>query len=249
MRDNEVLRRKRDLEFQTRVLAAVEKPKKSRLIAIVNSSLFIWFLSAILVTFGGAYLAGAQRCYGEAEDVRHVYFRTLDEIGFRRQFIAKTVDAATSIGQLRTALAKPPYLYIELRDRTLADLVQQLDRVTDRMRVSPVLVAEERKPISKYRFPISELVAGHGISRGDIPSSDDDLDLVKKFTKESYDIFSIQYPHASLVRFSALCSPYELVRDILFGILARPVVQLEPGRPIPGGNVRRYLFPGYEISQ
>ncbi|MGY4450713.1 hypothetical protein ACVWZR_005373 [Bradyrhizobium sp. i1.3.1] len=45
-----------DVIFKKRVLAALDKPKKSRLVSILNSGFFLWFLTLCVVTAGGSYL-------------------------------------------------------------------------------------------------------------------------------------------------------------------------------------------------
>jgi hypothetical protein len=59
MVDNEFLRQRREREFQQRVLAAVEKPKTSRIFKIMNAPSFLWLLTALILTVGGAYISVA----------------------------------------------------------------------------------------------------------------------------------------------------------------------------------------------
>jgi hypothetical protein len=50
-----------DHVFKNRVLASLDKPKTSRLVSILNSGFFLWFLTLCVVTAGGAYLTSYQQ--------------------------------------------------------------------------------------------------------------------------------------------------------------------------------------------
>ena len=54
--------------FKNRVLAAIEKPKESKLVAVLNSGFFLWLLTLCVVTAGGAYLTSYQQCRKDAEE-------------------------------------------------------------------------------------------------------------------------------------------------------------------------------------
>jgi len=41
-------------EFQQRLLAAVEKPERNRLLAVINSAFFLWVMSALLLSICGS---------------------------------------------------------------------------------------------------------------------------------------------------------------------------------------------------
>ena len=60
---------RRVLAAVDRVLAAVEKPKRGRLLAIINSSFFIWLMSVLLLTIGGSYITNHKQCLDDAEKI------------------------------------------------------------------------------------------------------------------------------------------------------------------------------------
>ena len=54
-------------EFQQRVLAAVEKPKRNKLLAVINSPFFLWVMSVLLLSIGGSYVSNYKQCRDDAE--------------------------------------------------------------------------------------------------------------------------------------------------------------------------------------
>ena len=60
---------RRVLAAVDRVLAAVERPKRGRLLAIINSSFFIWLMSVLLLTIGGSYITNHKQCLDDAEKI------------------------------------------------------------------------------------------------------------------------------------------------------------------------------------
>ena len=60
--ENEVLRQKRERQFQARVLAAVEKPKRNRFLAIINAPIVLWLLSAATLSFVPLLYQTRQQC-------------------------------------------------------------------------------------------------------------------------------------------------------------------------------------------
>jgi len=116
-------------------LAAVEKPVQSVAIRVANSPLFIWFLSALLLTVGGGYLTHSQQCSREALQIKEQYYRLTLEIYRRQQDIVSAVEEATTIQELRGRLNNLPFVYAELRYRTLRDLQRELRAITARFEV------------------------------------------------------------------------------------------------------------------
>jgi hypothetical protein len=129
------LRQKREREFQRRVLAAVERPKRGRLLAIINSSFFIWLMSVLFLTIGGSYVTNHRQCLDDAEKIisrrEHLRqeLRSRDVDYYRRVAKANTLqeaelwrDWADKRGSIFTDLANLTYRevhgeYAKLGDR------------------------------------------------------------------------------------------------------------------------------------
>ncbi|MGA2895171.1 MAG: hypothetical protein ABSE22_20090 [Xanthobacteraceae bacterium] len=80
MRDNEFLRQKREREFQARLLAAVEKPKRRTFWELLNSGFVLWLLSVVLLSVGGGYISNHQQCMKDADTIIAQRFPLQEEI-------------------------------------------------------------------------------------------------------------------------------------------------------------------------
>ena len=119
---HEQLRNKRDLEFQARVLAAVEKPKPNPLWEFVNKPAILWLMSALFLTAGGAYLTNHQQCMRDADRLIDNYNDIASEIRFRRDKLADLIQKATSAGEVHAIAGNIPYLHASLKDTKLVEL-------------------------------------------------------------------------------------------------------------------------------
>lgn len=126
----EMLRLAREKRFQDRVLAALEKPRRNRFFTIVNSALFLWLLSACVITFGSFYFTTYQQCIREANADSDRYYRLSREVFNRKEYIAGIVVKNKNFEELRVSFAKSiPHVYIEFKDRSLFDLQRELDKI------------------------------------------------------------------------------------------------------------------------
>jgi hypothetical protein len=129
------LRNKRDREFQARVLSMLSKPRSSIWTAI-NSPLFLWFLSAALLSFGGAYFAAYQQCVSRADTMIESFPLVSDEYYARKQAIYAIVRDSSHTDEMRrklkTELKEQPKLYVRFKDWTSKDLRRQLDGINSR---------------------------------------------------------------------------------------------------------------------
>jgi len=131
MRDKEILREKRDREFQARVLAALERPKKARVIAIINSGFFLWLISALFLTFGSAIYQARQTCTSESaarkENLRLVQEEITDRVLYFVDAVDKTKTPEDLFGAIR---ARKPF-YDQFRQKTLFDLTEEQRTITN----------------------------------------------------------------------------------------------------------------------
>ena len=162
----------RDREFQRRLLAALEKPKPNRLIAVVNSAVFLWLLSALLVTFGGTYFASHQACIQDGDRAVERWHRLTREISVRHEELLFVVASAKTISSIRDAIPKLPSVYFELRERTLFELTRERSLLSNEVDFSAVRLATVRLPrrepsFDEWRFaPYGQI--GLGILERDV---------------------------------------------------------------------------------
>lgn len=105
LRNNDFLQRKQDREFQESILAALNKEPKKRnwfvrffLVVgkVINSAIFIWFLTAIFVTLGSGYLTQHRQCLADAEGVIERISKLRSEIVRRqRTYLSDVMSART----------------------------------------------------------------------------------------------------------------------------------------------------------
>jgi hypothetical protein len=163
--------------FKKRILAALDKPKQSRLTSILNSGLFLWFLTLCVVTAGGAYLTSYQQCRKDAEEEIERNTRIQRELFQRELRIREIILTAPSVSEMRNQLKQPNSYYPEFAG--FPNLLLQesnaafLNRVIDlKLTITPA------KPI-----PRPEILTLYPISRGQIPDAltDKDIPLLREY--------------------------------------------------------------------
>jgi hypothetical protein len=126
---HEHLRLRREREFQSRVLAALERPKRGKLAAFVNSPFFLWLLSIVFVTMGSIYFNTQQQCLRDARQIADNYKRIVDELGIKKFAIYYSVMQARSMEDVRKTMRSLPWLYSDLRERSLRQLDKEMDDI------------------------------------------------------------------------------------------------------------------------
>ena len=212
------LRSQRENDFQKRVLAALEKSKRNRFLAIVNSPFFLWLASAAFLTIGGAYFASHQQCVREADLLADAYQKLAKEVLHRQEQLVDILFQAKNMTDVRNAITTPTYLYSEFRARTLYELTEDMEKI--RTRVDYTAVKGGLAGLSWY--PVFELENPHQylpFFRGQDWSrySDQDFDGLRLYaTTYAFRVI----PEANLgVRFlvAPRCSVSNVVGGALFG--------------------------------
>lgn len=133
MHESELLRAKREREFYTRVLGALEKPKRNRVLAIINSAAFLWLLSALLITAGSSYFTKYQECARQADEIIEKFQRLNEELYVRRQTIFQVISDSDSIDAIRSGITELPSIYVDLKPRTIPDLEAEFRKLNGRI--------------------------------------------------------------------------------------------------------------------
>jgi hypothetical protein len=124
MPENETQWRNREREFQKAVLAALQKPKRNRFIAIINSGIFLWLISAIALSFGSTVYQARQQCLQESASQIMRQLRTQNEINERVFHFKEVVLSAKTPQQLQNDLRKRKVRTEQFRSKMLFDLLQ-----------------------------------------------------------------------------------------------------------------------------
>jgi hypothetical protein len=95
------LRNARSRAFQRELLQRID-PKPNRLWIFLNSALFIWFLSAGLLTVGGGYITNHQQCMRDADQLTSRRAHLVSEL------LSRKAAFATSVANVKRL--QPPFL-------------------------------------------------------------------------------------------------------------------------------------------
>ena len=112
-------------EFQTRLLAALEAPKQNRFLAVINSSCFLWLLTALFITAGGTYFAKYQECAREADQISDKFQRLNEELYLRRSAVFQAISEGTYMDSIRTGVKDLPSLSCPTPAPASSDLSQR----------------------------------------------------------------------------------------------------------------------------
>jgi hypothetical protein len=215
------LRNKRDREFQARVLSTLSKPKNN-IWATINSPLFLWFLSAALLSFGGAYFTAYQQCVSRADAMIENFPLVSDEYYARKQAIYNVIRDSSAIGEMRAKLEtelkeRPNKLYVRFKDWTSNDLRRQLNGIksrTDQTGIYPLDKAIVRLSREIIDAPLQYLSIEDGEINARIEESD--VDELKKYA-DARSLYESQLAQVDrLTELRPNCS----VRNILYDLFA-----------------------------
>jgi hypothetical protein len=99
--------------------------KKSRLASFINAPLFLWAISAIFITFAGAYYSWRQQCMMDARVLTERYRSLSREIDLRRSAISSIVANAKSLEEIEQQIKTLPNIYHDFAGISLEELANQ----------------------------------------------------------------------------------------------------------------------------
>jgi hypothetical protein len=218
MTDKEFLRQRREREFQQSVLKALEKPKQSRILKVINSPFFLWLLSALLLTLGGAYFAEYQQCNRDSAQIIDLFYRLTTELELRQKSIADAFAASNNFEELRTALKTHDYIYSDLRERTARDLVRQKRQLSRRISFDRAHSAAINIINSRFSVSPREITQFGGAIYGEIPSDvqASDFAAVKSYASRILKLENLRSSTDSVTRLSENCTPRTVVSLIFW---------------------------------
>jgi hypothetical protein len=93
-------------EQASRKLMSATVPKRNIVLAIINSAIFIWFISAIFLTLGGGYVTYHQQCMRDADQIIERHRMINQEMVGRRLAFSNAIEAANTVQKLPSGLTK-----------------------------------------------------------------------------------------------------------------------------------------------
>jgi hypothetical protein len=108
-------------------------PKPNKLWLVLNSGIFLWVLSASLLTVGGGYVTNHQSCMREAEQLIDRHEKLGREMYARRLAFNKTVADAKTVEQLVTIPSTNGSIYPELEKLPYSELELELRKLNFRV--------------------------------------------------------------------------------------------------------------------
>ena len=118
------------------MLAAIERRTRP-VLGVINSPFFLWLLSAVFITIGGAYFSTRQQCIAEAEKIAEQYEKIGIEIERRQGYIHHTIVTMNSVSAIKEALSQIREYYSDFHSRPLFELIEQREKLLERIDTSP----------------------------------------------------------------------------------------------------------------
>jgi hypothetical protein len=112
-----------------RIRDAQKQPKPNKLWLVLNSGIFLWFLSASLLTAGGGYVTSHQACMREADQLIERRDRLSREIYARRLAFHETVANAKTVEQLVIVPTTKGSVYPDLEKTPYYEIEQELRKL------------------------------------------------------------------------------------------------------------------------
>jgi hypothetical protein len=168
--------------FQRELLERVDQPRSNRIWTFLNSALFIWFLSASLLTVGGGYITNHQQCIRDADQFISRRAHLVSELSSRKATFAASVASAKRL-QPPFLPGKPGSLFPDLANALYGEVEKEFWMVIERVEWEELpdkRIAEAQMRWLDYNS--SRADREYERFRESVPSSKDD-DALKEFKK------------------------------------------------------------------
>jgi hypothetical protein len=108
-------------------------PKRNLFLAIINSAIFIWCISALFLTLGGGYVTNHQQCMREADQLIERRKLVSQELAGRRLAFSMTLENATTLQKLPSAPTKVGTSVPEFSKMSYLDIQMELLKLGSRL--------------------------------------------------------------------------------------------------------------------
>lgn len=131
-------------QIKSRRAATASQQNSTTKPAFYNTPIFIWFLSLLFLSIGGAYYSSHNQCLQEANRLTELHGKLKDELDFREISIRKIIDDAKDAEELRSALKTEIFLYAENKGKSLWEIKSQIARLVWRRRLSSFVMPDNQ---------------------------------------------------------------------------------------------------------
>jgi hypothetical protein len=98
----EKIRNQRQREFESKLLTLATPKPKNRFLTFINAPFTLWFLSAIVLGFGGLYYTAYRQCVVDATKIGEDYSLYRTELINRQISLAIAIASAKKFADIET---------------------------------------------------------------------------------------------------------------------------------------------------
>jgi hypothetical protein len=102
---------------------------------VLNSGFFLWFLSLVALTGGGAYFSALQQCIADADRNIDAFQLSAKEISFCRDAAMKCVGHETTIEAMETCVKAVGHEISKYKDSSLVEVYRDFDQAVKHIEI------------------------------------------------------------------------------------------------------------------
>jgi hypothetical protein len=220
---NDFLRNKRDIEFQKRVIAALDRSKPSRWWAFFNSRVFSVLALGMFGAVGSIYFANYHQCHRDADRMSESWYRLTREAMTRHEALWWIIKDAKGLDDLRNF--RSPSVYSEMKDKTLWEILREKRHIARRIDFSATRDIQPSKPRPSSGYSMNELFRYGKVPVGLVPPelSDEELPQIKAFSEKYLNIIFYDYTRDLRLYILPKCG----LLNVLKSVIGKPTTIME----------------------
>jgi hypothetical protein len=238
---------KRDRDFQSAVLAKLEKPTTTpnKWLTFFNSRIFWGLFSLLFVTAGGSLYAKQRQCVLDAQQFRQRFIHINRELRVRQVRVLEGLDGLSTFGQTERYFAVVKGQYADLADLTLRELRYEHDQISTEIDFAPMREIYETASKNVAPIPVTEFNTYAGIflgERSDKPINSGDFAKALSMTKNYFLAADVQSAAAlDLTHYQPNCG----IKTILYSLFSKQFsLSTEPSEISDVLKLSNILAPG-----
>jgi hypothetical protein len=102
---------------------------------VLNSAFFLWLLSLVVLTGGGAYFSALQQCITDADKNIDAFQLAAKEISFRRDAAMKCVSVGNTIEAMETCIKGVGHQVSKYKDSSNDEVYRDFDQSVNRIQI------------------------------------------------------------------------------------------------------------------
>lgn len=218
----EKIRNQRQREFESALLKLAAPKPKNRFLAIINAPFTLWFLSAIVLGFGGVYYTTYKQCIVDATKISEDYLLHRVELIHRQISFAIAVESAKTLADVDKLQRLIPDDAERFKDKRLIEIENLLEGLSIQIEFGQTTDATEFAELKKEpnfgRF--------FALFEGTPPTvmlDDKDFPALKRFAQRAIPALQMQLI-GGLPHVEPSCGPSTIL-SILRGAIFPPIVR------------------------